>query len=37
MEFGFSTFGDVVRVNLTFGCGMGDTTLGDVGHNCGVS
>ncbi len=25
MEFGFSTLGDTARVNLTFGCGMGDT------------
>ncbi len=33
MEFGFSTLGDVARVNLTFGCGMGDATLGDVGCN----
>jgi hypothetical protein len=37
MEFGFSTLGDAVRVNLTFGCGMSDATLGDVGRNCEVS
>jgi hypothetical protein len=30
MEFGFSTLGDAARVNLTFGCGMGGATLGDV-------
>ncbi len=32
-----STLGDATRVNLTFGCGMGDATLGDKGCNCGVS
>jgi hypothetical protein len=37
MEFGFSTLGDAARVNLTFGCGMGDATLVDVRCNCGVS
>jgi hypothetical protein len=28
--------GDAARVNLTFGCRMGDATLRDVGCNCGV-
>jgi hypothetical protein len=37
MDVGFSTLGDAARVNLTFGCGMGDATLGDVRCNCGVS
>jgi hypothetical protein len=37
MEFGFSTFRDAARVNLTLGCGMGDATLGDVGPTLGVS
>jgi hypothetical protein len=34
MEVGYSTLGDAARVNLTFGCGMGDATLGDMGRNC---
>jgi hypothetical protein len=37
MEFGYSTFGDAARVNLTLGCGRGDATLGDVGRTLGVS
>jgi hypothetical protein len=32
MELGAFTFGAAVMVNLTFGCAMGDTTLGDVGR-----
>ncbi len=32
-----STLGDAVRVNLTFGCTMGDATLGDVGCTFGAS
>ena len=37
MEVGASTLGDVVRVNLTLGCGMGDAALGDVRCTIGVS
>jgi hypothetical protein len=36
MEVGASTFGDAARVNLTVGCAMGDTTLGDVLHTLGA-
>jgi hypothetical protein len=36
IEFGFSTLGDVARVNLTLGCGMGDAILGDVRCTLGV-
>jgi hypothetical protein len=32
MEVGTTTLGAAVRVNWTFGCAMGDTTLGDVGR-----
>ncbi len=35
MEFD-STLGYAARVNWTLGCGMGDATLGDVGHTLGV-
>jgi hypothetical protein len=32
MEVDASTNGVAVRVNLTFGCAMGNATFGDVGH-----
>jgi hypothetical protein len=37
MEVGASTLGVAVRVNLSFGCTMGDATLGDVGRTLGAS
>ncbi len=37
MEVGASTHGVVPRMNLIFGCAMGDATLGDVGRTLGGS
>jgi hypothetical protein len=36
MGVGASTLGVVARVNLTVGCAMDDTTLGDVGCTLGT-
>jgi hypothetical protein len=36
MEVGASTLGVALRVNLTFGCTMGDATLGDLGWTLGA-
>jgi hypothetical protein len=37
MEVGATTLRVAARVNLTFGCAMGDATLGDVGLTLGAS
>jgi hypothetical protein len=36
IEMGASTLGVAARVNLTFGCAVGDATLGDVGCTLGA-
>jgi hypothetical protein len=36
IEVGASTLGVAARVNLTFGCVIGDATLGDVGPTLGA-
>jgi hypothetical protein len=37
MEVGASTLGVAARVNLTVGCAIGDTTLGDLGRTLRAS